>query len=101
MPGTNGAFTDPSNRHPDYTIVNGNRSQTIRTNGTFELPMGPNKLMFGNSSGFVARMIEHWQLGVIYNYNTGSYANVGPPSNHAVWKWHAGCRPIGVYRCGS
>jgi hypothetical protein len=75
--GNNGSFTDPTNRNLDYTIVNGNRSQTIRTNGTFELPMGPNKLLFGNSSGAVARAIERWQLGVIYNYNTGSYANIG------------------------
>jgi len=75
--GASGALTDPSNRAGDYTVVNGNRSQTIRTNGTFELPIGPNKLVMGNSSGFVARAIERWQLGLIYNYNTGSYANVG------------------------
>jgi hypothetical protein len=75
--GASGAFTDPSNRNLDYTVVNGNRSQTIRTNGTFELPIGPNKLVLGNTSGFVARAIERWQLGLIYNYNTGSYANVG------------------------
>jgi len=74
--GNNGAFTDPTNRSLDYTIVNGNRSQTIRTNGTFELPIGPNKLLFGNSSGFVARAIERWQLGLIYNYNTGNYSSV-------------------------
>jgi hypothetical protein len=87
--GNDGSFTDPTNRRLDYTVVNGNRSQTIRTNGTFELPMGPNKLMFGNSSGFVARVIEHWQLGVIYNYNTGNYANVGvasgPTTNNMLY----------------
>jgi hypothetical protein len=78
--GASTAYTDPTNRSLDYTIVNGNRSQTIRTNGTFELPIGPNKLVLGNSSGFVARLIERWQLGLIYNYNTGSYANVGAQS---------------------
>jgi hypothetical protein len=73
-------YTDPTRRYLDYTIVNGNRTQEIRTNGTFELPMGPNKLMFGNSSGAFARAIERWQLGVIYNYNTGSYSSVGAQS---------------------
>ena len=78
--GNNGSFTDPTNRSLDYTIVNGNRSQTIRTNGTFELPFGPNKLMFGNSSGVLARAIERWQLGVIYNYNTGNYGTISAQS---------------------
>jgi len=73
-------YTDPTNRRLDYTIVNNNRSQTIRTNGTFELPFGPNKLLFGNSSGAVARAIERWQLGLIYNYNTGGYSTVGAQS---------------------
>jgi len=73
-------YTDPTNRSLDYTIVQGNRGQTIRTNATVELPMGPNKLLFGNSSGFVARALERWQLGVIYNYNTGSYSSIGAQS---------------------
>src|SRR6185369_16819259 len=75
--GLPGTFTNPTQQHLDYSIVNGGRPHTIRTNAVFELPIGPNKLLFGNSSGAVARAIERWQLGVIYNYNTGGYATVG------------------------
>jgi hypothetical protein len=78
--GANNAFTNPVDRHKDYTIVNNNRPQTVRTNGTFELPIGPNKLLFGNASGVVARAIERWQLGLIYNYNTGGYSSVSAQS---------------------
>jgi hypothetical protein len=75
--GLPGTFTNPTDRHKDYTIVNNSRPQTLRTNAVFELPIGPNKLAFGNSSGALARAIEHWQLGVIYNYNTGGYSTIG------------------------
>jgi hypothetical protein len=78
--GANNSFTNPVDRHGDYTIVNNNRPQTIRTNGTFELPFGPNKLLFGNTSGAVARAIERWQLSLIYNYNTGGYSSIAAQS---------------------
>jgi hypothetical protein len=71
-----GTYTNPVDQHSDYTIVNGNRPQTVRTNMVFELPIGPNKLMLGNSSGALARVIERWQVGVIYNYNTGGYTSM-------------------------
>jgi hypothetical protein len=75
--GLPGTFTNPVDRHKDYTIVNNSRPHTIRTNAVFELPIGPNKLLLGNSSGALARAVERWQLGVIYNYNTGGYATIG------------------------
>src|SRR4029079_15413443 len=38
--------------------------------------IGPNKLLFGNSSGWVARVIEKWQTSFILNMATGSPASV-------------------------
>jgi hypothetical protein len=35
------------------------------------LPIGPNKLFFGNSTGVLARIIERWQSSVIYNVSSG------------------------------
>jgi hypothetical protein len=43
----------------------------FRTNGTFNLPFGPNQLLFGNSSGVLARVIEGWQMSWIVNLNSG------------------------------
>jgi Carboxypeptidase regulatory-like domain len=87
-------FTDPTNRAQDYTNIGSNPTHSLRTNGTVELPMGPNKLFMGNSSGWVARTVERWQLGLIYNLSSGPptsitatsmlYGNGVPDVRHAV-----------------
>ena len=60
-------LTDPTNRAFDYTNINNTPGQSLRTNAVVELPFGPNKLVLGNSSGWLARAMERWQLGLIYN----------------------------------
>jgi hypothetical protein len=45
------AFTNPVDRAGDYTLQSTDRQHEFRTNGTFELPIGPNKLLLPNSSG--------------------------------------------------
>ncbi len=35
------------------------------------LPFGPNKPFLGNSSGWVARLVEDWQVSAIYNLTSG------------------------------
>jgi len=67
-----GNITNPVERHLDYTNILTNPGHSLRTNGTVELPIGPNKLFFGNTSGWVARLIERWNLGVIYNLSSGA-----------------------------
>jgi hypothetical protein len=65
-------FTNPVNRHADYSIQTDTRVHDFRTNGTFALPIGPAKRFFGSSSGVVARIIEGWQTGFIVNLNSGA-----------------------------
>jgi hypothetical protein len=69
-------FTNPVDRAQDYTNIGSNPGHSIRTNGTFELPIGPNKLFLGNSSGWVARALERWQLGLIYNLSSGAPTSI-------------------------
>jgi hypothetical protein len=73
-------------------------------NGVFELPIGPNKLLLANTSGWLARALERWQLGWIMNLTSGApvsitaantlYANgvpdvVGPfPANLSKARWN-------------
>ena len=71
-----GAITNPVDRAADYTNIGNNPGHSLRTNATMELPLGPNKLLFGNSSGWVARVIERWQLGLIYNLSTGAPTSI-------------------------
>jgi hypothetical protein len=75
-PSENCSFTNPVFRSVDYTDVGNNRGQQLRTNGTFELPFGPNKLLFPNSTGVLARALERWQLGLIYNLSSGSPTSI-------------------------
>ena len=56
------------NRHADYTVANFQRTHNFRGYATFELPFGPGKVLGGNTSGIVARVIEGWQFGTIFRY---------------------------------
>jgi hypothetical protein len=75
LPGTN--WTDPLNRDADYRLATNHRAHEFRMNGTFDLPIGPNKLLFGNSSGVVARVIEGWKMSWTYNAFSGSPSTIG------------------------
>jgi hypothetical protein len=74
--GRAGGYTNPVDRGGDYTIQNGDRRHDFRTNGTFELPIGPNQLLAGNSSGILARIIEGWQMSWIVDLGSGDAANI-------------------------
>jgi hypothetical protein len=63
-------------RHADYALLPDTRIHDFRTNGSFSLPFGPNKLLFANSSGVVARVLEDWKLGWILNVNSGQPVNI-------------------------
>ena len=64
-------LTDPLNRSLDYTLTGDDRTHILQTNGSFDLPFGPNKPFLKNSSGLVARITEGWKLGWIFNLVSG------------------------------
>src|SRR5439155_2193824 len=39
--------------------------------GTFEIPIGPNRLLFANSSGWAARLLERWTFSIIERNTSG------------------------------
>jgi len=65
-------YVDVRNRNADYSLDYASVPHEFRTNGTFELPMGPNRFLLGNASGWIARTLERWQVSFIYNYSTGA-----------------------------
>jgi hypothetical protein len=74
-------YLDPADRNLNFT--RGNEAvHTIRANGTIELPIGPNKLLFSNTSGWVARALERWQTSFILNKTTGFPFNIIPEAAH-------------------
>jgi hypothetical protein len=73
-------WTNPLDRDADYRIASNSRAHEFRMNGTFDLPIGPNKLLFGNSSGVLARAIEGWKMSWTYNAFSGSPASISATS---------------------
>jgi hypothetical protein len=69
-------YTDFRNRAADYGKTGQHLTHDFRANSTIELPIGPNKLFFGNTSGWVARLIERWQTSFILNMYTGRPVSV-------------------------
>ena len=78
--GTGSIYTDPTDRMADYALLPAHRKHAFVTYGTFELPIGPNKLFFTNASGFWARVAEGWQASWVANLVSGSPANVSAQS---------------------
>ncbi|HLQ79182.1 MAG TPA: TonB-dependent receptor, partial [Terriglobia bacterium] len=74
--GVGATYTNPTDRHKDYTVLADTRKHDFRTNGAFALPFGPNKLFFANSSGTLARIIEGWHAGWIVNINSGAPTSI-------------------------
>ena len=70
--GTGATFTDPTNRALDYSLLGTHRKHVVVNYGTFALPIGPQKLLFANSSGLAARIIENWQASWILNLSSGA-----------------------------
>ena len=74
IPGNGNA--NPLDRDADYRILYSSIAHDWRSNGTIELPFGPNKLLFGNSSGLLARMLERWQASLILNLSSGQASSI-------------------------
>jgi hypothetical protein len=73
-------YTNPVDRHADYAVLDDTRVHDFRTNGTFTLPFGPNRLLFGRSTGTLARILEDWQMSWIVNVNSGQPMNLAAQS---------------------
>jgi hypothetical protein len=74
--GVTGDYRDLLNRNADYSLQSLHRLHDFRGHGTFQLPFGPGRLLGGNTSGWLARIIEGWQFGTIFSMSSGAPLNV-------------------------
>jgi len=77
------SYTNPVDRLKDWQLSPGNATHDFKTYGTFELPIGPGKLLFSGSHGVLARAIEGWQSSFIVNLNSGTPANIAASYTNA------------------
>ncbi|MBI2149031.1 MAG: hypothetical protein HYU27_00295, partial [Acidobacteria bacterium] len=67
-----GTSIDDVRNRSSKSLQTFHRTHDIRSNGTFELPFGPNRLLLASAPGWVSRIVERWQLGGIFNWSSGS-----------------------------
>lgn len=72
----NDNYRNGRNRKLDKRLLSFHRNYVIRNSGTFEMPFGPGKLLLGGSHGVLARFVERWQIGAIFNVFSGEPINV-------------------------
>jgi hypothetical protein len=70
--GLGNSYTNPADRHADYTVLGDTRTHDFRMNGAYELPLGTGKLLFSNSHGVLSRIVEGWKAGWIVNLISGA-----------------------------
>ncbi|PYS36785.1 MAG: hypothetical protein DMG14_23595 [Acidobacteria bacterium] len=64
-------YRDPRNRGRDKARLGFDQTHAIVSNGTWELPFGPNRSLFKDGPSWVSRIVEKWQLGGIFNWHSG------------------------------
>jgi len=69
-------FTNPTERDKDYTLNGNHVTHDFRSFGVVDLPLGPGRLFFRNSSGWTARLLEGWQTSFIVNLSTGQPVSI-------------------------
>jgi hypothetical protein len=89
---TTPSYTNPTEREKDYSLSANHVTHDFRSAGVFELPIGPNKLLLRNSSGWLARAVEGWQTSFIVNLSTGTPVNISSTYLNGITT-----SPIGLY----
>src|SRR5262249_39217749 len=76
----NVSYLNPRDRSRNKSLTSFHRTHDIRSNGTFELPFGPDRLFFRNTHSFITRLIERWQLGSILSWTSGAPLTISASS---------------------
>jgi len=73
-------YVDPLNRSRDKSLLSFHRTHDLRSNGTFELPIGPGHRLLGTASPILSRVVQDWQLGIMFGISSGApiTLNAGP-----------------------
>lgn len=66
------SYRDGRNRRLDKRLLTFHVPHVWRTNAVIEMPFGPGKKFLSSAPSAVSRVIEQWQVGLIYNQFAGS-----------------------------
>ncbi len=60
------------NMRLDKRLLSFDQRHVFRGNGIFALPFGPGRKFLSNGNAVVARLVEKWQVGMIFNWFSGA-----------------------------
>jgi hypothetical protein len=69
-------WRDATNRALDRELESSHRTHSFRSNGSFDLPLGPKGLLLRNAPGWASRLVERWKLAWILNLESGAPLNL-------------------------
>jgi hypothetical protein len=78
-------YWDPRNQHLNHSLLPFHRTHDFRSNGTLELPFGPNKKFVNSGPGFVQKIVERWQLGGIFRWSSGAPVTITASNAETTW----------------
>jgi hypothetical protein len=76
---------DPNNRALDKALLGFHRTHSIQSNGTVELPFGPDRRFLSKAPGVIERLVEHWQWGGLFSWNSGAPLTITAPVS-TIWQ---------------
>jgi hypothetical protein len=65
-------YLNDRDRSTMKALLGFHRTHDFRSNGTYELPFGPNRPFLKSAPGWVTRIVERWQLGGIFGLSSGA-----------------------------
>jgi len=74
-------YRNPRDRSFDKTLLDSHRTHSIRSNGSWEFPFGPNRAFLSTAPAFVSRLVERWQLGGIFSWTSGAPLTITAPTS--------------------
>jgi hypothetical protein len=78
-------YVDPRNRSLNKSVLGFHRTHFFTTNGTFELPFGPNRRFLSGAPQWLSRVVERWQFGGIFSRTSGTPLSITAPIS-TVWQ---------------
>jgi hypothetical protein len=67
------------------SLLTFHRTHDFRSNGTFELPFGPNRKFLASAPNWVSRIVERWQLGGIFSWSSGAPLTITAANAENTW----------------
>jgi len=78
-------YLDPRERSLNKSLLAYHRTHDFRSNGTYELPFGPDRKFLSGAPNFISRIVERWQLGGIFSWGSGAPVNITAANSELTW----------------